>query len=204
MITVATLIAAGIEPTQARMFAEPLAQACERFEINTPARIGGFVAQCRVESNDFTALEEGLYYSKPERILKIFPSRVNSLQQAQLLARKPQALANTVYALKNGNGDVLTGDGWRFRGRGLIQLTGRANYTAAQTGLGRPYVSDPDLVALPIDACLTAAWYWHERKLSPLADAQLTDQITRAINGPGMLHGDLRQQYAEEAVRAFA
>ena len=98
----------------------------------------------------------------------------------------------------------LSGDGWRFRGRGLFQLTGRANYTAAQEGLDRPYVAAPELVALPLDACLTAAWYWHEHKLSPYADAQLTGQITRAINGPAMLHADLRRQYAEEGTRAFA
>jgi putative chitinase len=204
MITVARLIAAGIAPTQARIFAEPLAEACERFYIDTAARIAAFLGQCRVESSDFTTLEEGLYYTTPERIMKIFKSRVTSLQQAQMLARKPEALANTVYALKNGNGDVLSGDGWRFRGRGLIQLTGRANYTAAQEGLTRPYLADPNLVGQPVDACLTAAWYWHENRLNPLADAQLIGQITRAVNGPGMLHADLRRQYAEEGKAAFA
>lgn len=204
MITIGQLVAAGIAPTQARMFAEPLSAACDRFQINTPARIAAFVAQCRVESTNFTALEEGLYYTTPERILKIFRSRVTSLQQASRLARNPKALANCVYAGKNGNGDEASGHGWLYRGRGLIGTTGLANYIAAEKALGRPYVAQPDLVALPPDACLAAALYWHENKLNPLADAQLTDEITEAVNGPAMMHADLRRQYAEEGARAFA
>jgi putative chitinase len=204
MITVGQLVAAGIAPTQARMFAEPLSVACDRFAINTPARIAAFVAQCRVESTNFTALEEGLYYTTPDRIMKIFRSRVTSLRQASRLARNPKALANCVYAGKNGNGDEASGHGWLYRGRGLIGTTGLKNYTAAEKALGRPYVAQPDLVALPPDACLTAALYWHENKLNPLADAQLTDEITEAVNGKAMMHADLRRQYAEEGARAFA
>jgi putative chitinase len=204
MITIAQLIAAGIAPTQARAFADPLSLACARFAINTPARIAAFVAQCRVESAGFTALEEGLYYSTPERIRQIFSSRVATIQDAQALARNPKLLANTVYAGKNGNGDAASGDGWLFRGRGLIQLTGRANYAAAAVGVGRPYLEQPDLVAQPADACMTAAWYWYANKLNPLADSMQTDVITRAVNGRAMLHADLRRQYAEEGARAFA
>jgi putative chitinase len=204
MITIAQLIAAGIAPTQARIFAEPLTLSCARFAINTPARIASFVGQCRVESADFTKLEENLYYTTPERILKLFPSRVSSLQQAQRLARNPKALANCVYAGKNGNGDEASGDGWAHRGRGLIGLTGRANYFAAGVGCGRPYLEQPDLVAQPPDACMAAGWYWYSNKLNPLADSMQTDEITRAVNGRAMLHADLRRQYAEEGARAFA
>lgn len=204
MITLARLIASGVAPTQARIFAVPLAAACARFAIDRPARVGAFIAQCRVESANFTTLEEGLYYRTPERIRMVFTSKVTSLQQASLLARNPQALANTVYASRNGNGDTASGDGWRFRGRGLIQLTGRANYTDAAIGLGQPYEMVPDLVATPEHACLTAAWYWHANKLNVLADAGLTNAITKAVNGPAMMHADLRRQYAEEGARAFA
>jgi putative chitinase len=204
MITIAQLIAAGIAPTQARAFAEPLTAACTRFAINTPARIASFVAQCRVESAGFAELEERLYYSKPERIRDIFSSRVPSLQDAQALARNPKLLANTVYAGKNGNGDAASGDGWLYRGRGLIGLTGRANYFAAGVGCGRPYLEQPDLVAQPPDACMAAGWYWYSNKLNALADAMLTDDITRAVNGKAMMHADLRRQYAEEGARAFA
>jgi putative chitinase len=204
MITIAQLIAAGIAPTQARTFAEPLSLACSRFAINTPARIAAFVAQCRVESAGFTKLEEGLYYSTPDRIRQIFSSRVATIQDAQALARNPKLLANTVYAGKNGNGDAASGDGWTYRGRGLIQLTGRANYFAAGVGCGRPYLDEPDLVAQPLDACMSAGWYWYSNKLNPLADSMQTDEITRAVNGRAMLHADLRRQYAEEGARAFA
>ena len=204
MITVATLVAAGIGPTQARQFAPALGAACARFQINTPARVAAFVAQCRVESAGFTQLEEGLFYTTPERVRQVFPSRVPSMAAAAGLVRRPQALANRVYADRLGNGDEASGDGWRYRGRGLKQLTGRANYAAAAVGLGRPYVEQPELVALPDDACLTAAWYWHAAECNVLADSGQWDAITRAVNGPGMLQAAVRAQYSREGVTAFA
>lgn len=203
-ITVAQLITAGIAPTQARIFAEPLSAACALFAIDTPGRIGAFVAQCRVESRDFTSLEESLYYTTPERIRQVFPTRVTSMQQASLLVRNPQGLANYVYSGHNGNGDPMSGDGWRFIGRGLIQITGRANYAAAAAGTDRPYVEQPGLVAQPSGACLSAAWFWHSRGLSVLADTAQFDAITAKINGPAMLEADRRRQYSEEACGAFA
>lgn len=203
-IDIAALIACGVEPTQARTFAEPLAIACERFDIVTPARFGRFVAQCRVESANFTRLEESLWYTTAERIRSVFPTRVQSLADAATLVRNPQALANRVYAGRLGNRDEASGDGFVFRGRGILQLTGRDNYADASVSLARPYIDFPALVALPPDACLTAAWFWSARKLNLLADAALDDEITRAINGPAMLHADLRRQYAEEATQALA
>lgn len=205
MIGLSKLIAAGVPPTQARLFQEPLARACERFSINTPARLGGFVAQCRVESADFTRLEENLRYTKPERLLQVFPARITGLADAaQLIAKGPQAIASRVYARKLGNGDEASGDGWRYRGRGLKQLTGRSNYSDAAVALGRPYIEQPELVATLEDACLTAAWFWHTVKGNALADSAQWAAITRAVNGPAMLQADLRQQYSEEGARAFA
>lgn len=204
MLTLPTLIAAGVPPTQARQYVDPLAAACARFGINTPARIAGFLAQCRVESADFTRLEENLFYTTPERIRQVFPSRVASMADAARLVRNPKALANCVYAGKIGNGNEASGDGFRFRGRGLKQMTGRANYADAAAGLGRPYLDQPDLVALPDDACLTAAWFWHNAKANILADSSQWDAITRAVNGPGMLKADLRRQYAEQALEVLA
>ena len=204
MLTLPSLIAAGVPPTQARQFIEPLAAACARFGITTAARIAGFLAQCRVESADFTRLEENLWYTTPERIRQIFPSRVASMADAARLVRNPKALANCVYAGKIGNGDEASGDGFRFRGRGIKQLTGRENYADAAEGLGRPYLEQPDLVAQPEDACLTAAWFWHNVKANILADSAQWDAITRAVNGPGMLQASLRRQYAEQAFEALA
>lgn len=204
MITVASLIAAGIAPTQARTFAEPLAAACARFAIHTPARIAAFLGQCALESSSFTRLEENLFYTTPERIRAVFPSRVKSLGEAAKLTRNPQALANVVYAGRLGNGDTASGDGWRYRGRGLVQLTGRDNYVDAADGLALPLVTHPDLAALPAAACMTAAWFWHSNKLNLLADSAQWDAITRAVNGPAMLHAAQRRQMTEEAVAVFA
>ena len=197
---VRTLILCGLSPTAARRFASPMAPACERFEINTPARVAAFVAQCRVESANFTQLEEGLFYRDPERLVRIFPSRIKSLAQAQGLVRNPEALANVVYAGRLGNGGTESGDGWRFRGRGLKQLTGRSNYTEAAAALGRPYVEQPGLVAEDADACLTAAWFWHKTGCSGLADSWQINEITRRVNGPGMLQAADRLSYADAAI----
>jgi putative chitinase len=202
MISVASLVAAGVKPTQARLFAEPLKAACALFDIATPARAAAFVGQCMLESENFSDTEEDLFYRTPERVLEVFRGRVTSLGQAAKLAKHPKELANTVYAGVNGNTEP--GDGWKFRGRGLIQLTGRANYRDAEIGLARPYIDQPDLVAEPSDACLTAAWYWHSRKLNILADSWQIDAITKAVNGRRMLHADLRRQYSEQALQAMA
>lgn len=202
-ITTAQLVAAGIAPTQAKAFAEPLTAACALHDITTPGRIAAFVAQIAHESANFTALEESLYYRTPERIRTMWPTRVTSMQQAATLARNPQALANLVYANRNGNGDVASGDGWRYRGRGLIQLTGRGNYRAATQTRTRDYEANPELVATPQDACLTAAWYWAEHGCNAMADASNLDAITRIINGPAMAGKEDRRENYREALVAF-
>lgn len=202
MITIGSLIAAGVAPTQARLFADPLAVACARFDIDTPARAAAFIGQCMVESARFMTTEENLSYRRPELIIRVFGDRVSSLQQASTLADRPVELANVVYAKVNGNS--MPGDGFRFRGRGLIQLTGRGNYADAATGLNRPYVDQPDLVGKADDACLTAAWYWHNIKGNLLADSWQIDAITKAVNGKAMREADLRRQYSEQALKAFS
>lgn len=204
MLTVATLIAAGLAPTQARDFAEPLFAACQRFEIRTPVRQAAFVSQCAHESAGFTRLEENLFYGTPERIRAIFPSRVVSMADAATLIRKPEALANRVYANRLGNGDEASGDGWLYRGRGLIQLTGRANYMVAGDAMGVPLKEQPDLVMRPAYAALTAGWFFAAAGCNALADASNIEAITRAINGPAMAGMADRRQRFEQAVQAFA
>jgi len=127
-------------------------------------------------------------------------SAVRDLEHAAKLCRNPKELANTVYSNRIGNGDYDSGDGWRYRGRGVFQLTGRSNYAAAGAALWRPYKDEPDLVAQPLDACMTAGWYWDSRKLNLLADI---DGITRKIN-PAMAGADDRRQRFEIAVMALA
>ena len=198
-----TLIRCGVGPTQARVFAEPLSRAMARFGIDRNARIAAFIAQLRLESNNFTRTEENLFYTTPARIRAVFPSRVRTDADAARVARNPKGLANLVYANRLGNGDEASGDGWRYRGRGLIQLTGRNNYTDAATALAQDYENNPDVVALPDAACLTAAWFWHARKLNQLADAWQIDAITRSINGPAMLHRHERREMSEECLQAL-
>jgi putative chitinase len=193
-----TLIAAGINATQARLYAEPLKAAMALHAIDTPARQSAFIAQAMLETMRFTRMEENLFYTTPSRIAAVWPSRFKTAQAAEPYARNPQKLANLVYANRNGNGDEASGDGWRYRGRGIFQLTGKANYAAAARGLNRPYLTQPDLVAEPSDACLTAAWYWNSRNCSALADNGDMVGITRAINGPAMLHHEERVGYARE------
>lgn len=199
------LISAGVHPTQAKAFAEPLKAAMALFDISTDARIAAFLAQAMIESQSFTRLEENLFYTTPARIDAVF-SAVKSIEEATLYVRNPQRLANKVYANRNGNGDEASGDGWVFRGRGCFQLTGRANYKAASegVGLGSVYVQRPELVAQPSDASLTAAWYWSSRGCNQLIDAGNFDATTRLINGPAMLHKHERAAAFHHNLSAFA
>ena len=204
MIDIPSLIACGIAPTQARIYAEPLATAADRFGITSKPRVAAFLAQLFVESDKFTRTEENLYYTTPERIRMMWPTRVTSLADAAKLCRNPQALANVVYANRLGNGDTSTGEGWKYRGRGLIQLTGRTNYHVASDALGADYVRSPDLVAAPVDACLTAAWFWSSIHGNELADASLIDMITQRINGQAMAAADARRSRYDDNLRALA
>lgn len=185
-ITAALLLECGIGITQARAFEKPLQYACNRFGINTVPRLAAFIGQCAVESSDFTRLDENLYYTSVERLRGVYPSSITSDAMAQGLLRNPQALANKVYAGKGGNGNEASGDGWRYRGRGMIQLTLKSNYSRAAYECQRPYVDQPDLVAQPLDAAIAAAWYYSAHGCNTMADNWDIDRITRAIN-PAML-----------------
>lgn len=199
------LISAGVHPTQAKAFAEPLKAAMALFDISTDERQAAFLAQAMIESQEFTRLEENLFYTTPARINAIF-SAVKSDAEAALYVRNPKALANKVYANRNGNGDEASGDGWLFRGRGLFQLTGRANYkdAALGVGLGSVYLQRPELVAMPSDAALTAAWFWTSKGCNQLIDSGNFDATTRLINGPAMLHKHERAAAFHHNLSAFA
>ena len=203
MISIATLIAAGAAPTQARIFCDPIRVACERFQINTKPRVASFISQALHESKRFTDLEEDLWYRDPARIRMIWPTRVSGLAEAAKLCRNPKALANVVYANRYGNRGPESGDGWRFRGRGLFQLTFHANYQAAMIALGRPYLSQPDLVATVEDAALTAAWFFASKGCLGPADNSDVRGVTAKINPP-MEGLDSRMGLFDRAVEAFA
>lgn len=198
------LIAAGAMPSLALTWAEPMAAACALHDITTPARIAAFLAQCSHESVRFACTEEDLVYSSPDRICGVFGARVTVTDVLRLrLVRNPVALANHVYAGVNGNGDEASADGWKYRGRGLIQLTGRANYRAAGARLGRDYEARPDAVAGRDDAALTAASYWLANGCNALADRGLVDEITRRVNGRRMLGARERRELTAAVLRVL-
>lgn len=185
MLNLPQLIAAGITPTVARVFLPHLIAACDRFEIDTPRRMAAFIGQYSHETSGFTRLEENLYYTDPARIAQMF-SALREVEKARAFTRQPKALANRVYANRNGNGSEASGDGWNYRGRGLPHLTGRGNYRAAGSALGLPLEQNPDRVAEPQAAVLVGAWYWKANGLNALADRWQLDAITRGINGAAM------------------
>jgi putative chitinase len=159
---------------------EPLTAAFTRFEINTPERQAAFIGQCAHESANFKTLQENLNYSA-KGLNATWPSRFPSEAEAQPFHRQPEKIANKVYSGRMGN--LEDGDGWKYRGRGLIQLTGKDNYRLASDALGIDFIADPDLVLTKEYAALTAAWYWNKRGLNKEADAKDFTGMTKKING---------------------
>ena len=172
------------------LWADALDPALQRYDIRTPERIAAFLAQTGHESGQFNVLQENLRYTSAERLVKVWPRRFPSIDSAQPYVNYPKALANVVYAKRLGNGDIASGDGWRFRGRGIIQLTGRSNYVQAGAALGLDLEARPDVLLEPGPAAMAAAWFWASRGLNALADDRTSDndledftEITRRING---------------------
>jgi putative chitinase len=162
-------------------YVDPLNAAMLEFDINTPSRQAAFIAQIAHESGQFSHIKENLNYSA-SGLIKTFGKYFNA-KTAQQYARAPQSIANRVYANRMGNGDFASGDGWKYRGRGLIQLTGRTNYQSCGQGLGIDLLSNPDALLDPAIACRSAAWFWKINGLNELADAGKFETITRRING---------------------
>lgn len=202
MLNLPQLIAAGITPTVARVLLPHLIVAFDRFEIDTPRRMAAFIGQYGHETSGFTRLEENLYYTDPARIAQMF-SALREVEKARAFTRQPKALANRVYANRNGNGSEASGDGWNYRGRGLPHLTGRGNYRTAASALGIPLEQNPDRVADPEAAVLVGAWYWKANGLNALADRWQLDAITRGINGAAMAGRSDRVERCNRALEAL-
>ena len=163
----------------AGFFVPALNAAMTRFKINSPVRMAAFIAQVGHESGQLTRMVENLNYSA-DRLQAVWPNRFDAALAAQL-ARKPEQIANIAYGGRMGN--TLPGDGWKYRGRGLIQLTGANNYRAAGAALGLDLVNHPELVEQPETAALVAGWFWQSNGLNELADSGQFAKITRVING---------------------
>lgn len=202
MITVATLIAAGISPSMARIFAAPIADACTAYEIDSPVRQAHFVGQCGTESRGFSDLEESMFYRDAAHIRQTFSREVESLAVAQTLVANPKGLANLVYANRGGNGDVASGDGYKFIGRGLIDITFRSAYRDCGYALNLPLTDQPDLLLDPANAALSAGWYWAQNHINALADTDDVESVTRRIN-PALMGIDDRKRRTALAMEAF-
>lgn len=173
----------------------------EKYEINTPNRIAAFMAQCGHESADFTMLEENLNYSE-DSLNKVFGRYFGEgKRNAKDYARNPEKIANYVYqdefrSKQGAMGNVNPGDGWKFRGRGIKQLTGRNNYTAFGKSVGMSADEAADYVATPKGAFESACWFWATNKLEKFADADDNLGLTKKINGGTIGLEDRNKRYA--------
>ena len=154
-----------------------------KYNITTPLRIAHFLAQYAHETMGFTRFVENTNYTTPERLLAVFPKYFKSKIIAASYAGHPQAIANRVYADRFGNGIEQSGDGFKYRGRGLCHLTFKANYYQFTLETGIEAIRHPELLEEIHYAVMVGCWYWNKRKINALADANDSVAVTRAING---------------------
>lgn len=210
------LVAAKIKRDVAERWLPHVQKALERFGIQSERQVAAWIAQTAHESGGYTMLVENLNYRAatmavcwPARFAVKNPDGTWAKDEkggkvpnkfALALEKKPEALANVIYASRMGNGPTESGDGWAFRGRGLKQLTGRDNVTRCGLALGVDLAANPDLLIEPEYAALSAAWFWSVNKCGPLADANDFVGLTKRINGGTI--GLAQRQARYEAVLA--
>ena len=177
---------------------DALNETFARFNLTTNNQKAMFIGQCSHECGNFRLLEENLNY-RAETLMKLWPKRFPSLEFAKQYEKNPRKIANSVYANRMGNRDEASGDGYRFRGRGALQCTGHSTYFHAGKALGVDFVMQPDLVATPKYAALTAGWFWDTHKLNPPSDALDYTKVTKIING-GTIGLDDRIKHVQHAL----
>ena len=183
MIDKEDLVAAGLcSPEVAMRWTPALNETMERFDISNKYRIAAFLSQVAHESGGFKFVVENLNYSA-DALLRVFPKYFPAPEIANAYARQPERIANRAYANRMGNGDEASGDGWAYRGRGLIQLTGKNNYASFSLQMDNNCLVEPDIVAEPKLAALSAGWYWNSRNINPVADTDDVKEVTRLVNG---------------------
>jgi len=187
---------------RANAFTGPLNLYFKQYQINNIRRISAFLGQVALESSEFHQLEENLNYTKPERLHAVFPKIFKTVDAAKEYTKNPEKLANHIYANKIGNGDAASGDGWKYRGRGLIQLTGRENYSAFMKATGVDVLNQPDLLMQPEYAVYSAAWFWNLKELNYRADTENYRELTRSVNSAG-LHFHERETYRKRAAKVL-
>lgn len=190
--------ATGAQPWRVEMHCASLIEAITAADVLTTLRVAHFLAQVAHESSFFARTEENLRYSA-DALLRVFPRRFKELETAARYALQPERIANRVYADRLGNGSEESGDGWRYRGMGLIQLTGKANhdaYWAHAKAIG----AGPDALAGPPHAALSAGWFWAVNGVNALADADDVEAVTRLVNGG--THGLAQRRALTERAKA--
>ena len=194
-MTVLQLQALGIDPK----WDIPLNQVFVKYDINTPKRQAAFIGQCAHESNNFKVLQENLNYSA-EGLMKTWPSRFPTLEIANQYARQPTKIAGKVYNGRMGN--TSEEEASKYFGRGLIQLTGKENYDNCGKAIGVDLINQPQLLAEPMYACLSAGWFWNKKGLNDLADAGDYETMTKRING-GLIGLDDRKAKIAKALQVL-
>ena len=197
-----------------RLFPNAKEATLEAFAAKAPAlfkefglsekriRVEYFIAQIAHETGGLTRSVENLNYTA-KRITEIWPSRFPTLSAAEPFAGNPEKLANKVYANRMGNGAPESGDGYRYRGRGYIQITGKDNYRSTGRVAGIDLVSAPERAILTADALRIACAYWHWKNLNPLCDERKFEDVTRRINGALIGYAD-RKEWLEKVRKALA
>lgn len=206
-ITAALLInAVGCSSHDAERFVDPIIQVCQTYSLENPARLGAFLAQTGHESMSFSRTTESLSYSAAG-LLATWPSRFTR-ELAEQMARDQQAIAEHVYGGRMGNN--RPGDGWKYRGRGLIQITGKVNFESITECIAEKlaaavpdFVIHPDKLAEPYWAAMSAGCFWADKRLNELADAGDFDKITTRINGGQNGKADRRARFSR-ALKALA
>ena len=180
---------------------EALDQLLDDYEINTPLRVAHFVAQCAHESGNFVFIKENLNY-KAASLMTVFKKYFPTAELAQQYANKPERIANRVYANRMGNGDEQSGDGYRYCGRGLIQLTGKSNYENFAASLEISPEEAAEYLGTFEGAAQSACWFWESNNLNVEADAGDIKKMTKKING-GYIGLEDRIRHYEHALHVM-
>jgi putative chitinase len=174
---------------------DALSKVLPEYDITTPQRVAAFIAQCAHESGGFKALKENLNYQAAS-LCRVWPRLFPTMEIANQYAHKPEMIANRAYGNRMGNGDEASGDGYRYCGRGLIQLTGKDNYTAFAESIETPIEELPEYLSTFEGAVQSAAYFWSENNLNQYADSGDILTMTKRINGGTLGIEDRKKHYA--------
>ena len=189
----------AIRADRAQSYAAALAAVMDTAGLSTALRLQHFMAQIAHESAGFRALVESTAYRDPAYLDATFRNVKGLAHAKSLIAKGPQAIGNCIYANRLGNGDEASGDGYRYRGRGFIMLTGKDNYLSAQTYSHLPLLAQPDMLGDPGPAAQVTARYWMSRNINAAADSDDIRKVTELVNGPACLGLDSRKAYLDRA-----